>query len=108
MSRVYVALSTCPDEPTAREIAGTLVEERLAACVNIVPGLTSIYRWEGAIESDSECLLILKTGADQLDTLASRLAALHPYDVPEFLAFPAERGAVPYMTWVLEETGRTA
>lgn len=105
MSDVFLALSTCPDETTARDLARSLVEERLVACVNVVPGLTSVYRWEGAIETASECLLILKTQAERLDTLASRLAELHPYDVPEFLAFPAERGSTPYLNWVLEETG---
>lgn len=101
---VHVVLSTCPDIETARRIARILVEERLAACGNVVPGLTSIYRWKGAIESAEECLLVLKTVARRLPALECRLVEIHPYDVPESLALAVERGHPPYLDWVVEET----
>ena len=103
---VRVVLTTCPDEETARRIARTLVEERLAACGNVVPGVASVYRWEGAIETAAECLLILKTRDDRVPALAARLGVLHPYDVPEMLALPVAAGAGPYVRWVLAEAGR--
>lgn len=102
---VRVVLTTCPDAVTARRIARTLVEERLAACGNVVPGLTSIYRWQGAVETADECLLILKTREDRIPALAARLGALHPYDVPEVLALPVADGTGPYVAWVREEAG---
>lgn len=101
---VYVAWSTCPDEGTARRIARSLVEERLAACVNIVPDMTSVYRWEGAIETAAECLLMLKTRGERLPALERRLVELHPYEVPEFVAVPVEGGSAAYLGWVVEET----
>ncbi len=96
--------TTCPDENTARVIARTLVEERLAACGNILPGVTSIYRWQGKIETAGECLVLLKTRSERLEALAARLQHLHPYDVPELLAVPVDRGAPEYLRWVVEET----
>lgn len=102
---VRVVLTTCPDPATADRIARTLVQERLAACGNVVPGVTSIYRWEGRIETAGECLLILKTRAERLAALAARLDEIHPYDVPEVLALPVEAGATAYLRWVREETG---
>lgn len=102
---VRVVLTTCPDEETARRIARVLVEERLAACGNVVPGLVSIYRWRGEVETAGECLLLLKTRDDLLEPLGERLAALHPYDVPELLALPVIAGADGYLRWVLESTG---
>lgn len=101
---VRLVYTTCPDTATARSIARTLVEERLAACGNVVPGLVSIFRWRGAIETEKECLLLLKTTAGRLDALAARLAELHPYEVPELLAVPVEHGASAYLRWVVEET----
>ena len=100
-----VALTTCPDEGTARRIASALVEERLAACVNIVPDLTSVYRWEGAVDTASECLLIVKTRRERLEALRRRLEELHPYDLPELVALPVEGGSSAYLGWVVEETG---
>ncbi len=94
----------CPDEDTAHALARTLVEERLAACGSVLPGVTSIYRWRGKIETDGECLVLLKTRAERLEALAGRLQALHPYENPELLAVPVERGAPAYLRWVVEET----
>lgn len=101
---VRLVLTTCPDEPTALAIARGLVEERLAACGNVVPGLTSIYRWAGAIEEAGECLLLLKAPAEGVASLARRLRELHPYDVPEMLVLGIESGAPDYLRWVVEET----
>ncbi|MGH7542462.1 MAG: divalent-cation tolerance protein CutA [Gemmatimonadota bacterium] len=105
---VCVALTTCPDEGTARRIASALVDERLAACVNIVPDMTSIYRWEGVVETASECLLLVKTRRERLEALRRRLEELHPYDLPELVALAVEGGSPAYLTWVVEETGSGA
>lgn len=104
-SGVVVALATCPDEATALALARTLVEERLAACVNVAGRVRSIYRWKGAVEEADERLLVIKARADRLESLAARLAELHPYDVPELLAFPVELGLGPYLEWVHAEGG---
>jgi periplasmic divalent cation tolerance protein len=101
---VRLVLTTCPDESTARRIARTLVEERLIACGNVIPDLSSIYRWRGVIEETGECLLLMKAPAERLAALAERLPALHPYEVPELLVLDVERGAGHYLRWVLEET----
>ena len=95
-----VVLVTTPDDDSARAIARTLVEERLAACGNIVPGLTSIYRWQGAVEQAGETLLILKTSDDRLAAMSERVIELHPYDVPEVLALRIDAGHQPYLDWL--------
>lgn len=105
---VRLVLSTCPDAATARRLAETLVSERLAACGNVVPGLTSIYRWRGAVETATECLLLLKTRTDRLDALSARLLDLHPADLPELLVLPVDRGSAGYLAWVVEESADTA
>ena len=102
---VCVALTTCPDEGTARRIASALVDERLAACVNVIPDLTSVYRWEGVVETASECLLLVKTRRERLEDLRRRLEELHPYDLPELVALPVEGGSSAYLRWVVEESG---
>ena len=95
-----IVLCTVPDEDTAETIAGTLVAENLAACVNIVPGITSIYRWKGAIERDRELLLIIKSGQGAYPDLERRIRALHPYELPEVIAVPIERGLPEYLDWI--------
>ena len=95
-----VVLVTTPDADTARTIARALVEERLAACGNIVPGLSSIYRWQDAVEEAAEVLLILKTSDDRLAEMSERVVALHPYEVPEVLALRIEAGHQPYLDWL--------
>jgi periplasmic divalent cation tolerance protein len=77
-----------------------LVDERLAACVNLVPTVRSIYRWQGAIQDDAEALAVIKTTAERYPALASRLAELHPYDVPEILALPLDDGHAKYLAWL--------
>lgn len=99
-----VVLITAPDEECARKIARSLVEERLLACANIVPGITSIYRWEGAVEETSEALLIGKTTDARLAQLETRLSELHPYDVPECVALAPVRVAARYLAWLMEST----
>lgn len=101
---VQVALITAPDATTATGIARTLVEERLAACVNVVPGVRSVYRYQGRIHEDVEALLIVKTRAERAGALEARVRALHPYELPEVLRLAAAGGSPPYLAWVLEET----
>lgn len=95
---------TAPDPEVAERLATELVEARLAACANLVPGVTSIYWWEGAVERAQEVLLVLKTTGERLPELVKRAAELHPYDVPEVLALPVEVGHGPYLRWVADET----
>jgi len=99
-----VVLVTAPTPERAAEIARALVEERLAACGNVVPGLRSIYRWEGKVQEDAEALLVLKTTRARFDALRDRVLALHPYEVPEVIALPVEAGSAPYLAWLAGET----
>ena len=98
-----VVLVTVPTAERAAEIARALVEERLAACGNVVPGVRSIYRWEGKVQDEGEVLLVLKTTAARFPALRDRLLALHPYEVPEVLALAVEAGAERYLTWIKDE-----
>ena len=95
---------TCPDEPTAERIAAALVEQRLAACVNRIPGVVSTYRWKGEVQRDSECLLLIKTTIEHFDALRERIVALHPYELPEIVAVDIARGLPPYLDWIASET----
>ncbi len=95
-----VVLMTAPDAAAAERIARALVDERLAACVNIVPGVRSIYRWEGKVEDSTEVLLVAKTRAALFERLEARVRALHPYDVPEIVALPLTDGSRPYLSWL--------
>jgi periplasmic divalent cation tolerance protein len=102
-STARVLLCTCP--PAAAEaIAEALLERRLVACVNAIAGVTSRYRWKGALERDEETLLVLKTEAARVPQVIAALKGLHPYDVPELLSLPVEEGATPYLAWVKAET----
>ena len=103
--KAYVVLITAPaDGEAAAKLARALVEERLAACVNRVPGLVSTYWWQGEIEEGREELLIAKTSEDRLEALLKRVPELHPYSVPEVLALPVEKGHPPYLEWLFAET----
>ena len=104
-SEVRVVLMTVPDSDTGKALARALVEDRLAACGNVLPSVESIYRWEGAVQTDSEALVILKTTADRVGPMMERARALHPYEVPELLAIPVTEGSEPYLAWVLNEMG---
>ena len=95
-----LVFSTCPDADTAQRLARTLVEGRVAACVNVVGPVTSVYRWRDAVETAGELLLLIKTPADRYPALEQALRALHPYEVPEIVAVPIERGHQDYLEWV--------
>lgn len=97
---VQAVLITAPDADVGAALAGALVEEGLAACVNLVPGVRSIYRWEGAVQDDTEVLLIAKTREALLPALTARVEALHPYDVPEVIALPIAGGSAAYLAWL--------
>ncbi|HVA55985.1 MAG TPA: divalent-cation tolerance protein CutA [Gammaproteobacteria bacterium] len=99
-----VVLCTCPDPKSAETIATTLVEERLAACVNLVPGLTSIYSWQGSLRREPECLLLIKTTAARFEALCSRLRVIHPFEVPEIIGLPISHGDPAYLQWLSENT----
>jgi len=99
-----VVFATAPDADTASTIGAALVEERLAACANLVPGLTSIYRWEGRVHKDPEVLLLIKTRAELFPALEARVRAMHPYKVPEIVALRIDAGSAPYLRWIGEET----
>ena len=95
-----IVLCTVPDDAVAKQIASALVAEQLAACINIVPGITSVYRWKGAIETDMELLLIMKTTATSYPQLQKRISALHPYELPEIIAVSLDRGLPDYLAWI--------
>ncbi len=104
MTDALVVLVTTPTPERAAEIARALVEERLAACGNVVPGLRSVYRWEGKVHDDAEALLVLKTTRARFEALRDRVLALHPYAVPEVIAVPVEAGSAAYLAWISAET----
>ena len=95
-----IVLCTCPDDGSAADLARRLVENRLAACVNVLPGLTSVYGWQGQIETDREALLVVKTRADRFDDLAACIRRHHPYELPEIVAVPIEQGSSTYLQWI--------
>ena len=101
---VLIVHCTCPDAATADALARALVAERLAACVNVLPGVRSTYRWEGAVHQADEVLLLIKTTRDRLDALTARVQALHPHELPEVLAVVTLGGLAPYLHWVAEQT----
>ncbi len=105
MRKFLLVLTTLPEEKKAREVAEKLVEERLAACVTVSPAAQSFYRWKGRITKDQEHILFIKTKASVYSRLEARLKELHPYTVPEIIAFPVERGLEKYLSWLSEETG---
>ncbi len=100
MSDVQVVLCSFPDLPEARHIGTLLIEKQLAACVNLIPAVESIFRWEGKISTESEVLAVFKTVAARLGELEEELLARHPYEVPELLALPAGAGSEAYLKWV--------
>jgi periplasmic divalent cation tolerance protein len=100
MVEPLVVLCTCPDPATARRLAHGLVEDGHAACVNIVPGLHSIYRWQGAVEESAEVLLLAKTERAQYPALEAALRAAHPYELPAVVAVPIVAGSEPYLAWL--------
>lgn len=101
---VIVVLVTCPSQEVGEKIARAVVEDRLAACVNVLPKLTSIYRWEGNVCRDTESLLIIKTRRTKFSALSRRVKALHPYSIPEVIALPVMAGSAPYLSWIRNST----
>lgn len=100
MSHELLVLVTAPNEDEARRIANALVEERLAACVNIVAAIESVYRWEGQVTTDRETLLIIKTTDERYEELEQRVKELHSYSTPEVIAFKIDRGSSEYLSWL--------
>lgn len=101
---VVVVQCSCPDAGSAARIARTLVKERLAACVQVLPGVASTYRWQGEVQVADEVLLLIKTSRACLDALTTRLPALHPYDLPELIVLETVGGLDRYLDWVEAET----
>lgn len=103
-SRPVIVLTTLGAQTDAAAFARVLVDERLAACVNILPEMTSVYRWEGTIEEDREQQLVIKTTSDRVEALEARLHELHPYELPEFLVVAATDGSAGYLAWLEAST----
>ncbi len=99
-TKYQLVLNTCPDQASADEIAIALLEQGLAACVNIVPSIRSLYRWQGKIESSQEHLLLIKTDKAHYNQLQRQIIALHPYELPEIIAVPIEQGLDGYLNWI--------
>ncbi len=99
-----VVLITAPAGAAEAELARTLVDERLVACVNLIPGVRSLYRWQGEVQDDAESLLLCKTTPDRYAALEARVRELHPYEVPEIIALPLVHGSAPYLAWLAEQT----
>ncbi len=99
---VRLVLTTVANPDDAARLGRALVEERLAACATLIPGVQSIYRWKGEVESATETLLLIKTGPEQLDRLQARLHELHSYETPEFLVLKVDAASQPYLDWLLE------
>lgn len=107
MSDAVVVFSTCANRKEAQKIARAIVEDRLAACVQLLPPIQSIYRWQGNVEQSREVLMLFKTTAAQFPALEKRIAELHSYDTPEIIAVPVVAGAEKYLAW-LRGAGQSA
>ena len=99
---------TCPDEATAQLIAEQLVDKHQAACVSILPGVTSVYRWQGAVESTQEHMLFVKTTTEHYNKLEATILELHPYELPEIIAVPIADGLAGYLSWIDDSLGNQA
>ena len=104
MNDVRMLLVTVPNADVAETVANHLVSGGFAACVNVIPGLTSTYRWKGAVEKDSELLLVIKTVVGRVDEVTAQVCAIHPYEVPEVIVIPIEGGNPAYLDWVRSES----
>lgn len=104
MSRgIRVVLTSAPDRAAADALAEAVVRERLAACASVVPGVASVFWWDGRVQRAEEVLVLMKTAAERVDALLARAAELHPYEVPELLALPVQEAAPAYAAWVERE-----
>lgn len=104
VSDFLLVLCTCPDDGSAAALATALLEQQLAACVNRVPGMKSLYRWEGHVEKDDEILLLIKTRAALFGELEAAIRRLHPYEVPEIIGLPLAAGNTEYLDWIRSST----
>ncbi|MCS6945593.1 MAG: divalent-cation tolerance protein CutA [Sutterellaceae bacterium] len=104
MAEVLIALTNCPDTASAERIARALVEQRLAACVNRLAPVHSVYHWQGTIEEASEVPLLIKCTRERYPAVEATIRQLHPYTVPEIVAWPVAAGYGPYLSWVAQET----
>jgi periplasmic divalent cation tolerance protein len=104
MTDAQLVLTTLPNADAAATLARALVEERLAACCNILPAVRSIYRWQDKVNDENEVLMLIKTRAEQIERLKSRMLELHPYAVPEILVLPVESGYTGYLEWLAQAT----
>jgi len=102
---VTLVLTTAPDREVAERVGAAVVEDRLAACANVLPGMTSIYWWADEVQRESEVLILLKTTSGGVEALRRRIVELHPYDVPEVIALTVGAGHEPYLEWVRSEVG---
>ena len=102
MIEAMIALVTCSTRAEATRIAETLVGDRLVACVNVVSGVDSCYWWDGKLNWDPECLLVVKTTEEAIDRVHQRVIDIHSYDLPEFVAFKIDEGSEPYLKWIGE------
>ncbi|MBI1356295.1 MAG: divalent cation tolerance protein CutA [Acidobacteria bacterium] len=105
MTNKRIALTTCGGADAAAELARALVERRLAACVNIIPGVRSFYWWDDAVQDDAEVLLLMKTDAETAPALEAAVRELHAYDTPEFVVLPVESGSAAYLEWIAANLG---
>ena len=103
-STKLLVLTNVPDRATAEKLADMLIERRLAACVNILAPCRSVYRWKGVVQHDEEHPMLIKTSAERYGALEQALRAAHPYELPEIIAVPIERGLPAYLDWVADET----
>jgi periplasmic divalent cation tolerance protein len=104
-AKVIVVLVTCPTQPVARRLAALVVAKRLAACVNLLPGIQSLFWWQGKVEHAREVLLMIKSTRHQFERLRRAILAHHPYEVPEIIAMPLVAGHRPYLQWVRANIG---
>jgi periplasmic divalent cation tolerance protein len=105
MSELRIVLSSIEDKKTGLGLAHQLVDEGLVACVNLVPGCTSVYKWKDKVEEEGETLMVMKTTKSRLRELEKRFHALHPYELPEFVVFESAQASRDYMAWVMEQVG---
>ena len=106
MEPVCVILCNVPDAETGQALARALVEKRLVACVNLLPGVQSVYRWQGQVEQGSETTMLIKTALARYDEVEKEIRAVHPYDLPEILCLPVQAGLPAYLEWVVRESGK--
>lgn len=104
MSDYLMVLTTLPDQPQAEALAGTLLEQKLAACIQVLPPMTSLYTWQGKVEKESEHLMLIKTRTSRYEDLAAAVREHHPYEVPELIAVDVVTGLSEYLDWIVECT----